>query len=132
VIHPNQWEVTYVDSFPRGEYWDTPADWKDVLPELFSELKQLTTVDSNLKLDHRNAEWSFEIGEGQGRLHLNAGAGNLSGDEGESLILTMTARGPITNPTLSGLEDGLGLGHAKALEVFLKVINEKYRKHWEL
>ena len=28
----NQWELTYVNAFPHGEYWQTVRDWSTVLP----------------------------------------------------------------------------------------------------
>ncbi len=34
----NQWELTYIDAFPREEYWTTPADWAKFLPGLFGQL----------------------------------------------------------------------------------------------
>lgn len=127
-LKPNQWEVTYVDAFPKGDYWHTPADWKKVLPELFAPLERIT--DTDLRLDYRNAEWSFEITPGRGRLHLNAGPGNWPGDERESLILTTTARGPIGDRAKSSLKTGLDLGHDKAVEVFLKVVDAELMNRW--
>ena len=26
-VQLDQWEITYIDAFPKGEYWETPADW---------------------------------------------------------------------------------------------------------
>ncbi len=49
----NQWEVTYIDSFPRGDYWQTPADWGQFLPGLFGELSPAKT----LTLEGRAAQW---------------------------------------------------------------------------
>ena len=34
----NQWEITYIDYFPQGDYWQTPADWSQFLPGLFGNL----------------------------------------------------------------------------------------------
>ena len=34
----NQWELTYINSFPQDEYWQTPADWSQILPGLFGSL----------------------------------------------------------------------------------------------
>lgn len=127
-LKPNQWEVTYVDAFPKGDYWNTPADWKTVLPELFAPLDRITATD--LSLDYRNAEWSFEITPDRGRLHLNAGPGSWPGDDRESLILTTTARGPTGARAASSLKAGLDLGHDKAVEVFLKVVNAELMNRW--
>src|SRR5262249_36734786 len=37
-LAPNQWELTSIDSFPKDEYWTTPADWATFLPGLFGRL----------------------------------------------------------------------------------------------
>jgi len=64
----NQWELTYVDEFPQGEYWQTPADWAGFLPGLFGTIP----AADGLALEGRAAEWVFEITPKRGRLHVAA------------------------------------------------------------
>jgi len=41
----NQWEITYIDMFPKGEYWNTQAEWTSFLPGLFGQLFPTTGMD---------------------------------------------------------------------------------------
>ncbi len=123
----NQWELTYIDAFPEGEYWQTPADWAKVLPGFFSDL--FSTNEIGTKLEHRAAEWSYEIEPKRGRLHVVAQAGRAGDDTREALLLQMTARGPGTNETVRA---GFDLGHKAALRTFLKVVSEETLRKWRL
>src|SRR5579883_1731445 len=69
----NQWELTYIDAFPKGEFWNTPADWINFLPGLFGSL--FPTQDLDIALSHRAAEWIYEIQPRRGRLHIAARPG---------------------------------------------------------
>jgi uncharacterized protein (TIGR04255 family) len=124
----NQWELTYIDSFPKDEYWNTPADWAAVLPGLFG---QLFPVDGlGIVPEHRAAEWSFEIQPRQGRLHVAAGPGRAGEDNRDALLLQMTARGPVGKGGAATLRAGLDLGHDAACGAFLRVVSEETKKRW--
>lgn len=122
----NQWEVTYVDSFPQGEYWQSPADWGSLLPGLFGNLYAIP----GLTLEQRAAQWSFEIEPKRGRLHIAAKPGNWRDDPRSSLLIDMTARGPIGNEVKT-LREGLDLGHQVAVESFLEMISKETRQRLE-
>ena len=93
ILAINQWELYYIDAFAKGEYWNTPADWAKFLPGLFG---QPFPVDGlGIVLEHRAAEWSYEIQPNRGRLHLSARPGKTSGDNRELLLLQTVARGPV-------------------------------------
>jgi len=124
----NQWELTYIDAFPREEYWKTPADWSDFLPGLFGKL--FPTEGMNIHLEHRTAEWSYEILSKQGRLHIAAQPGRAKDDNRDSLLLQMTARGPIAEGTAKKLRAGLDLGHETAVEAFLRITSPEAKNHW--
>jgi uncharacterized protein (TIGR04255 family) len=128
IVSLNQWELTYIDSFPREEYWTTPADWSRVLPGLFGSL--FPTDGLNLCLEYRGAQWSYEIEPKQGRLHIAALPGQWGDERQDSLLLQMTARGPIGKDGANSLRAGLDLGHDAAVEVFLRVVNEDLQKQW--
>ena len=125
-ILPNQWELTYVNAFPKGPHWKTPADWSNVLPSLFSDLFPVNGL--GIGLDGRSAEWSYEIIPKLGRLHIAAGPGLWEGNE--SLLLRTTARGPIDKSNPLGLRAGLDLGHDAAVGVFLKVTSPELKTSW--
>ena len=124
----NQWELTYIDSFPRDEYWQTPADWSAFLPGLFGNLFPTDGLD--LVLEHRGAEWSYEISPKRGRLHMAAHSGRWSDDPRDSLLLQTTARGPVGKGGAETLRVGLDLGHQVAVESFLRVVNQDIQARW--
>lgn len=125
-VRLDQWELTYIDAFPKGEYWETASEWPAVLPGLFGDL--FPTDGSTLALERRGAEWSFEIAPQRGRLHVSAQAGKATEADPESLLLNMTARGPIAPVAgRSGLVDGLELGREVALTAFERSASEETR-----
>src|SRR5262249_28825361 len=127
-LAPNQWELTYIDSFPKDEYWTTPADWATFLPGLFGRL--FPADDLGIVLEHRAAEWSYEIKPKRGRLHIAAGPGRAGEDKRDSLLLNMTARGPIGKGGVETLRAGLDLGHDAALGAFLRVASDEAKRRW--
>ncbi len=124
---PNQWELTYIDAYPQGEYWQTPADWSTFLPGLFG-----TLFSSNgLALEHRAAEWSYEIEPKRGRLHIAARPGRWRNGPVDSLLVDTTARGPIGKSGVSNLREGLDLGHDVAVRSFLEMTSPAVKQQWE-
>ena len=129
-VLPNQWELTYVDSFPKGEAWATPADWPRFLPGLFSEPLPTDDLGVELTLDHRAAEWSYEIRPKLGRLHIAANYGRRDDASTEALLLTLTARGPVTGDGVASLRAGLDVGHQAAVGAFLKATGASEQARW--
>lgn len=124
----NQWELTYVDSFPRGEYWESPADWSKILPSLFSNL--FPTEGLGIVLEHRAAEWSYEIEPKRGRLHIAARSGRWGDEKRDCLLLEMTARGPVGKGGVETLRAGLEIGHEAAFGAFLRVVDKDLQRRW--
>jgi uncharacterized protein (TIGR04255 family) len=124
----NQWEITYIDAFPKGEQWQTPADWSGILPGLFGGL--FPTDGLLLRLDHRAAEWSFELEPRRGRLHIVARLGRWGLDKQDCLLLHTTVRGPIGGTGVSTLREGLDLGHEAAVQSFLRVASKQEQSRW--
>jgi uncharacterized protein (TIGR04255 family) len=124
----NQWELTYIDAFPKEEYWQTPADWSTFLPGLFGKL--FSTDGLGLVLENRIAEWSYEIQPKRGRLHIAAYPGRAGEDKRDALLLHMTARGPIGKGGAESLRAGLDWGHDAAVGAFLRVTSDEAKKRW--
>lgn len=127
-VIPNQWELTYIDAFPKGEYWETPAQWSSILPGLFGDL--FSTNDLSIELEHRAAEWSYEIKPRLGRLHLAAQPGRWGDSQTDALLLQTTARGPVGGGGVATLREGLDLGHDAAVGTFLRVSSEVAKTKW--
>jgi uncharacterized protein (TIGR04255 family) len=128
-VEVNQWELTYIDAFPKGEEWENETDWGRILPGLFGNL--FSTEGLNLTLVHRAAEWSYEIGTKRGRLHLSAALGQVQGDKRDALLLTTTARGPVGASGTKTLRAGLDLGHDAAYAAFDRIVSAATKKRWE-
>ena len=124
---PNQWEVTYVDAFPRPDDWDTAADWSKILPGLFGQL--FGAKELGLRLEHRAAEWSFEIEPKRARLHISARAGRWGDDPRDLLLVTWTARGVAS--TVEEVRAGLELGHEKIVAAFYSATNPEIYCKWK-
>ncbi len=122
----NQWELTYIDAFPQGEYWQTPADWSGFLPGLFGALRSA----DGLVLERRAAEWSYEITPKRGRLHVAAQPGRAADGQQVTLLLQMTARGPVGKGGAETLRAGLDLGHGVAVQTFLRVTSDEVKARW--
>jgi hypothetical protein len=123
---PNQWELTYVDSVPQGELWQTAADWHKVLPGLLAPLAAV----EGLHPENVGGAWAFEIAPRRGRLHVTVNRAR-SGKEGEVVLLVQTtARGPIGKGGEQELKAGLDLGHDAAVRAFLAFTSEQAKKHW--
>jgi uncharacterized protein (TIGR04255 family) len=127
-VLPNQWELTYIDAFPKGDGWRTPGDWPDVLPGLFGRLFDAEGL--GLGLERRTAEWSFELAPRRGRLYLAAGSGQWGPDE--CLLLTSTARGPVGGDGgTATVRHGLDLGHEAAVGAFRRLVAPGLQARWE-
>lgn len=125
-VKVNQWELTYVDDFPEGEYWSSPSEWDKVLPGLFGT----PVAGDDLSLEHRSAEWAFQIKPLMGRLHVSAKSARLSEADRASLLLEMTARGPVGPNKAPTLRAGLDIGHRAALDTFLRVTSPEAQARW--
>ena len=127
-VEVNQWELTYVDFFPRGEYWETPEDWNRFLPGLFPD--HPPAIAAPLRMERRDVQWTMEIQPKLGRLHLSAGIGNWKDDSCEGLSLNITARGPLVPEHTPTLRAGLDLGHDVAVRQFLDMVAEETKASW--
>ena len=127
-VQVNQWELTYVDAFPKGEYWQTPADWSAVLPGLFGTLFPADSL--GLALEHRAAQWSYEIQPKRGRLHVIGQPGRWGEKAEDVLLLSTTARGPVGRDGAATLREGLDIGHDAAVGTFRKVIRQGLQAKW--
>jgi uncharacterized protein (TIGR04255 family) len=125
-VVPNQWELTYIDSIPQGLLWNTPADWHEVLPGLFSPPAPVGSV----RLESFGGEWHFEIPPQRGRLHVSVQFARVGGDPTPVLLLQSTARGPIGTDGVANVKEGLELGHRAAVELFVGITSAKAQAAW--
>lgn len=122
-LHPNQWEVTYVNHIPTGELWTTPHEWPLALL-----VDAAARVDS-VQLESFGGQWQFAIDRDRGRLHVRVKHGKTKDPEQEILIIEMTARGAADS--LNSLYEGLDLGHEVIVRTFTEITSEAAHRHWE-
>lgn len=123
----NQWEVTYVNHIPKGELWESVADWGDILPNFYVP----GISEKGLLLDGFRGGWSLIIGKHEGRLHISVQHGKRQKDdeqEHELMVMNVTARGPINDGSFL---EGLALGHESIVRTFTAVTSPKAHKHWQ-
>lgn len=125
-VLPNQWELTYIDSVPKGPLWSTPADWPDVLPGLFSP----RGVPAGVRMESFGGEWHYEIPPRRGRLHVAVQLARVGDDPTPVLLIQTTARGPIGQEGVPSLGEGLELGHRTAVDTFVEITSDKAHRAW--
>lgn len=123
----NQWEVTYVDIIPPGELWDHAGDFHNVLPGLFPAHTEL----DGLRPETTAVERAYEITPQRGRLHVVANLSFFAAEKRPSLLVNMTARGPIAADSPESLKDHMEIGHVAAGEAFAGLTSDKAKRLWE-
>jgi uncharacterized protein (TIGR04255 family) len=128
-ISPNQWEVTYVNHFPRGTVWEKVEDWSCLLPGLAPP----AAVSRRVSFETFNGRWQFEIPMKRGRLHVELSHSQSAGATSqEALVLKLTARGPVDR--LGEPEDawarGLDLGRQAIVLTFKDLSSPAAHRYW--
>jgi len=129
---PNQWEVVYVNHFPKGRDWDSPADWTNLLPGVLGCSDRL--IRGNL--ESLSAQWHVGLENDRGRLHIDlshvlaVSNNDPDGEPMEILSLQLTARGPLDKGD-DAVEKGLEFGHAVIVQNFTGITSETAHKQWK-
>lgn len=124
-LKPNQWEVTYLNHIPQGTIWNSPADWN-----FFKPLNSVKPEGDLHQLQNFNGEWSYEIPDQKGRLHIRWQ--HTTRNEQKLIVITMTARGPLVHGTADELSEGLDCGRRHIIESFAALMDDKANAYWGL
>jgi uncharacterized protein (TIGR04255 family) len=122
----NQWEITYVNNFLKGDMWHELGDWSELIPQFFIPGAEIKGQAPNTA----RAEWQLVLGENRGRLHvsmLHARLGSPDGPEG--LILQLMAHGPL-GPE-ADLYDGFMCGHEAIVRTFTAMTSKAAHAKWQ-
>jgi len=129
MMRQNQWDVTYVNHIPKGTVWNSIEDWSQVfqfhaVPPAVLNVSRLESVAGN---------WMYEITPRRGRLRVQLQHAKIRDSSTETLVFTLTARGPIGEGEggLDRHEAGLDLGHEVIVNSFRDLTSAKARKYWE-
>jgi len=128
-MKPAQWEITYVNHIPKGTVWESPEDWAGV----FRGLPIPSPAPTGLILEGIGGNWHFEIAPKRGRLHVDVKSGMLAQNEREVLVLTLTARGPVSPgaDNDAAFDEGLNLGHDTIVRSFVELTSETAHAFWD-
>ncbi len=122
----NQWELTYVDNIPSGKLWEIAGDFHNVFPGLFSSETKL----DGLVAETSTAARTYEIEPQKGRLHVVANMAFLTGERNPSLLVNMTARGPVANDSANSLKEHMEFGHNAIGQAFSSLSSDAAKLFW--
>jgi len=124
VIEPNQWEVTYLNHLAKGREWQSPGDWRRMLPGVIGS----TDVITSGTLESTGCHAHFVLPENAGRLHVDVTHGFAGTDEAadELIVVQLTARG--TADESRDLASGLSLGRRAIVRSFAEIAGDHVRK----
>lgn len=127
-IAPAQWEVTYVNHLVRGEDWERPEDWPDLVPGVLGCPQPV----AGHRLQSARGSLHFAIEPQPGRLHveLSHGLRHVGNIETQILILQLTARGPIDPATDESMIAGLSAGRSAIVRAFAAVTGAAAQRAW--
>lgn len=120
----NQWEITYLDSVPKGSLWNDPSEWPDIFPALFPRVEAL----DGMHAEQLKSELIYEISPKRGRLNIS-GSLAMVNDE-QTLLVRMTARGPIHKESRGGLDSIMSVGHDAIGTAFDRATSAKAKAYW--
>lgn len=127
-IQPNQWEITYVNQILRGNLWNTFADWKNIFPWFNVPSDRF----NDQQFDGFAGEWHLTIGDNCGRLHVSLRHARVQNNEmPETILLQLTARGPIDATINRSLCDGLAIGHRAIVASFENMTSSPAHAAWK-
>lgn len=126
---PLQWEVVYVNHLPKGRDWNSPADWPSLVPGLIGNVAAVSTG----AMESLGYSAHISLPEARGRLHVDLfnGFSHPEPTSSEVLVLQITARGGISEPTMELAYNGLELGHAAIVRTFCDIIGHEAQDRWE-
>jgi uncharacterized protein (TIGR04255 family) len=126
---PNQWEMTYVNHVPKGALWESASDWSTVFPGLFGRIQNPT---ANVKLEAMSTAFRFEIPPKRGRVHTQFQHAKTLDSNEEVLMLSLTARGPLSGDEGWDLSSSMAIGHEALVRTFVDISSSAALAHWGL
>jgi uncharacterized protein (TIGR04255 family) len=128
-LDPNQWEVTYVNHFERGNDWSDPKDWQILVPGLIGRVNDLSVGS----VETIGCSIHFVLPDNCGRLHvdLHHGFKGSEPDSIELLVLQLTARGGMSGAQVGKIHDLLEIGHSSIVRAFSELTGADAQKRWE-
>ncbi len=120
-----QCEVSYINHIPKGEGWESAADW----PSVFSVLAQpvqkfLPSIESG------QLGFSYAMPDKSGRLRINMNHAVRSDDGKEVLVLRLTTRGRPKSSDTADILDWIDLGREWIVRGFSDFTTERMHKLW--
>jgi uncharacterized protein (TIGR04255 family) len=128
-IHPDLWEVKYLNQIPSGPLWGEPEEWHRVLPNLFQPA--VSPVDG-LRFATFQGEWYYEIKPKLGRISVRAAKMLVNQKPPPVLYLRFLARGEIGESGVADWSRGFDIGHGACNQLFNAVTSPEAQKEWDI
>lgn len=137
-LRPWLWELTYVNRITSGTLWKSPNDWPRLFPGLWGSD---FAAGSGIGLRGFQGQWIGASADPVARLYLDVKLGQSSDElQQDTLILTLTARGPIVAPEnraaghdsseANSIEHGMNWGHDLIVSTFDRISSELAKNTW--
>lgn len=125
---PNLWEVTYIDHIVKNTVWEDHSSVASVLPGLLGP----SQLDGG-RFEAINSRWTFFFKEPRARLAMGLVTARSAKDaaETEMLVLTTSARGPITPGEPEAIFDRLNSGRSIVVGAFKKATSAEAKAYWK-
>ena len=124
----NQWELTYFNSIPKGELWNSSSDWVAIFPGLFG---QIDARENSISIVNPRPACSSSRSPRREVVFMSSRSTPRLESGEEVLQVNLTARGPvITGDAGWDLETGMAIGHTALVRTFRAIASPKARSHW--
>ena len=110
-----EWELTYINNVPKGEAWETPADFGKLFTEFVWHSRGGRFLPSP-----RSLAWqcTFPLPEKQGNLTCNLSMGRRRDDNVEILVFQLSSKGMGADSTHKGIRPWVDLAHEWIVRAF--------------
>lgn len=127
-LKANLWEITYIDHIAKGTVWNDHTDAPKVVPGLLGPAEF-----QGSKFEAINSRWAFYLKPLGGRLSIGLMTARSSQDDSATdlLVLTTTARGPITSPELDTMLERLKSGRTVVVDAFKRATSDEAKAYWK-
>ena len=127
-IEITQCEVTYVNHINRSGVWTEPGD-VDQVSRLWNRVEGFLPQPERVQFEAAYVI-AGEDGPPRGRLHVALTPDHDPEKDEPRLVLTLTARGAPSEPTIESAMEFLDLGHEWIVRGFRSIATQPMRKAW--
>jgi uncharacterized protein (TIGR04255 family) len=128
-LSPQIWELAYVNRIPRGTLWQKPSDWRQIFPSVCIDWGASSSLGC---LQGLRSKWVWDSANPRARLNVELVPRRFHvGSQEDSLMLQLTARGPIDSQTNEeSLRVGMNHGRSMIVRHFDSITSDMAKQAW--